>query len=270
MEIKVYADVLFLINLLMDYALLYISLKIVKRKPQKLRLIISATIGAGYGVFSFFVPFSPLAEAFLKVTVASFMVFMAFKPTALHTFLKYVIVFLVVSFSSGGIAFSVLYHTSLGTKLGTAFSGGTFYVNLPVYKLIFVCAICYLFMTIFSFVSNRFRRTSEGTYDVTVFSQNKKVSFKALLDTGNFLSEPKSCFPVMIVRKGVCDELKEHKTEVPVRYKSLSGNGELLAFLPDKTLINNKKTDIYIAICETTFGEGFDALLPYNFDERMT
>jgi len=269
MEIKIYADVLFFTNLLMDYALLYISLKIIKRNTNILRLILAAVIGAVYSVFAFFVPVLSALQSSLKIIIASLMVFIAFIPNTFRMFLKHVLIFLAVSFSAGGIAFCILYCTQLGSWLGTVLSGGIFYVNVPIYKLLFVCVICYFTMTVFASVSKKYRRNAENTYDVSVFSGNGKASFKALLDSGNFLTEPKSGIPVMIVRKGVCDFLAESKNPTSIGYKSLSGYGELYGFMPDKTIVNNKKINIFIAISETKFGDGFDAILPCNFDERI-
>jgi len=269
MEIKIYADVLFFTNLLMDYALLYISLKIIKRKPHILRLISAATIGAAYGVFAFFVPVLPFAKSGLNIIIASFMVYIAFMPGTFRTFLKYILIFLAVSFSAGGIAFCILYCTALGSWLGAVSSGGIIYVKVPIYKLLFVCVVCYFIMSLFTSVSKKYRRNAEITYDVSVFSGEEKATFKALLDSGNFLTEPKSGIPVMIIRKGVCDFLAENKNPVPIGYKSLSGYGELYGFMPDKTIVNNKEINVFIAISEIKFGDGFDAILPCDFDERI-
>ena len=269
MEIKVYADVLFFTNLLMDYALLYISLKLLKAEINTLKLIIAAVVGALYGVFAFFINIMPVFEWLLKFAAASLMVFISFSPKRILLFIKYVLIFLAVSFCAGGIAFSVLYSTPLGTKLGAVFSGGTVYVNIPVYKLFFVCIACYFFMSIFSHVSKKYSLNAKKIYDVSIISGDNKACFKAFLDSGNFLTEPKSGITVMIVRKGICDFLTKDKTAVPIFYRSLSGDGEIQGFIPDKIIINNKTCTMYVAISDISFGDGFDAILPCNFDERM-
>ena len=197
------------------------------------------------------------------------MVFMAFSPERIHLFIKYLLVFLAVSFCAGGIAFSVLYLTPLGVMLGASFSGGTIYINIPVYKLLFVCIACYFLMSVFSHISKKHSQSAKSIYDVSVLSGNKKACFKAFLDSGNFLTEPISGISVMIVRKGICDFLAENKTPVPIFYKSLSGSGKMQGFMPDKTIINNKNCTVYVAISDMAFGDGFDAILPCNFAERI-
>lgn len=269
MEIKVYADVLFFTNLLMDFALLYISLKILKAEIHAFKLIIASVIGALYGVFAFFIHIIPIFEWCMKFAAASLMVFISFTPKRILLFIKSVLIFLTVSFCAGGIAFSVLYCTPLGAKLGAVFSGGTVYVNIPVYKLFFVCIACYFFMSIFSHTSKKYSRDAKKIYELSIISGDKKACFKAFLDSGNFLAEPKSGIPVMIVRKGICDFLKKDKTAVPIFYRSLAGDGEVQGFLPDKIIISNKTYTMYVAICDISFGDGFDAILPCNFDEGM-
>ena len=269
MEIKIYADVLFFTNLLMDYALLYISLKILKVEVHILKLIIATTIGALYGVLAFFIHATPVLEWILKFAIASLMVFITFSPKRILFFIKYILIFLAVSFCTGGIAFSVLYCTPLGVWLGATFSGGTIYVNIPVYKLLFICILCYFFMSIFSHVSKKYNQNAKSIYDVSVISRDKKACFKAFLDSGNFLVEPKSGISVMIVRKGICDFLAEDKNGVPIFYRGLSGSGKMQGFMPDKTIINNKNCTLYVAISDIVFGDGFDAILPCNFDERI-
>lgn len=271
MVIKVYTDILFLTNLFMDYILLYISMKIIKKKTHILRMVFAAFIGGLYGVVSFFSLFPYAHSIIAKVFVAALMTFIAFRPNSLKEFLKYGITFAAVSFCAGGIAFSVMYYTSLSSMIGAVFSGGIFYANLPIYKIIFTFILCYAVVTVFFHISKKRRKNSENLYDVSVYTGKKHINFTALSDSGNLLTEPQSGIPVMVVKKEIGKTLLKniHTDFKKIPYKSLSGSGEMYGFIPEKITINKKSLALYIAISDINFGDGFDAILPHNFEERI-
>lgn len=280
MEIKIYADVLFLTNLFMDYLLLYISMKIVKIKVHFWHIFISAFIGALSCSVIFFVSLPSFFNVVIKVFVGLVMTYVAFSPKNLVCALKQTCVVFAVSFSMGGICFSLFYFTSIGSRLGAVCRDGIFYFNFPVYKLILSCLIAYVVMEISSVCIKKYRRYAAKIYDVELFKKDKSVSFKALYDTGNSLVESKTSKGVLVVNWNVIKKLFETEKSfadfssentnmfIPIPYKSVSGHSIMLGFLPDITMVNGIKADVYVGISEIKFDDFYEALLPNNFDER--
>lgn len=254
----------------MDYALLYLSAKILKNKIRIYRLIAAAVFGALYGVFSFFISPPVLLSAAVRVLATLIMTLAALFPCSIKGFFRYMLVFLALSFATGGIAFSLLFFTGLSNLFGVVFSGGVIYLNFPIYKLIFACGGSYLLMSLFFSRVKKHRSNKALIYDVTIFSGEKSITLKAFADSGNLLVEPVSKLPVIVVRKSSCDAFDtEHKTTVTIPYKSISGYGMLRGFIPDKTEVNGKEAKAYIGISEMNFGDDFDAILPCDFIERI-
>jgi len=269
MEIKIYVDILFLTNLFMDYALLLLSAKIVKRKPKLIKLLLSSLFGALYSVISFFMPLS-FPESLINIVVGAIMTIIAFTPRSFISFIKHTCIFFAVSFCLGGISFALLSYTGFGSRVGAVFSGSTLYLNIPIYKLIFACAVCYGILSIFNRSVKKYRKQADMIYDVTVTYNEKSITFKAMFDSGNSLLEPKSGLSVLICQKKTlkplicCDNMKT----LTIPYKSISGNGEMQGFIPDKTEINGKTFKLCIGISDIKLGETFDAILPLDFYER--
>ena len=263
MEIKIYIDVLFLTNFFMDCALLLLSAKIIKRKTHPLKVALSGFIGATYSLISFF-SLIPFPENLMKIAIGCLMTFIVFAPRSLISFIKHSCIFFAVSFCFGGIAIALLYTTDYGSNMGAVLSGGTLYLNIPIYLLIFVSAVCYGILTIFTRSGRKYRRQADIIYDVRVTHKNKSVTFRALYDSGNTLTEPKSGLCVLIVYKKVLTSLIEANpsSNFIIPYKSISGYGEMKGFFPDKTEVNEKIIKVCIGISEETLGENFDAILP--------
>lgn len=253
----------------MDCALLLLSAKIIKRKTKLLKLASSGLIGATYSIFSFF-SLIPFPENLMKIAIGALMSFIAFSPRSFVSFIKHTCIFYAVSFCFSGIAFALLYQTNFGSNMGAVLSGGTLYLNIPIYKLIIASAVCYGILTIFNKTTKKYRKQADIIYDVTVTYENKKITFKALHDSGNSLTEPKSGLGVLIVQGKILTsilDLDEIST-VNIPYKSISGFGELECFIPDKTEVNGKTINVCIGICEEKLGENFDAILPLDFNRK--
>lgn len=281
MEIKIYVDVLFFTNLFMDYALLYICAKITKAKISLIKILLASLFGALYGVFSFFIKLPVSLLWFVKISIGAVMVFISLTPKSIINFIKYTFIFFAVTFCCGGILFSLLYFTKLGSSLQTVVSGGIIYMNIPIYKLIFACGVCYIIMTIFSISSKKYKKLFGIIYDVTVTLEGKSVTLKAILDSGNSLKEPLSNHDVIVAEKNALNPLftsedyadnliKDKKyNSLYIYCKSITGREKIIAFMPDSITINGKQTYAYIGISKMKISENFNALLPYNFNERI-
>ena len=209
------------------------------------------------------------------------MVFIAFTPKKIMPFIKHACIFFAITFCYGGILYSLIYYTSLGSSLQAVVSGGTLYINIPVYKLIIACGSCYFVLTVFSTASKRYRKISDIIYDVTVTLNGKSAVFKAILDSGNSLKEPSSNLDVIIAEKNVLTPLfndedykdfllknKRYNTAY-IPCKSVTGKEKIMAFIPDSIKINSKETHAFIGITEIKLSDEFSALIPYNIHERI-
>ena len=98
-------------------------------------------------------------------------------------------------------------------------------------------------------------------YSLSIFVDNNEYKFYAFADSGNKLREPFSDYPVIIVDKSKMPE----KCERLIPCQTVSGQGMLKAFKPDKIIISSGKnkieiTKVYVALSDVN-SKKFSAVL---------
>jgi stage II sporulation protein GA (sporulation sigma-E factor processing peptidase) len=276
----VYADVLFLINLAVDYIALLVSAKICASPVSRLRLLAAAAFGALYAV-AVVLPFGAvLSHPFLKLAAGALMVLAAFAGQ--RRLLRLTLVFFAVSAAFGG---AVMAATLLG---GKGLGGVLRPVDMRLLAVAFV--VSYIVLTL---VFRRTARHRKGEIvPLTLRHGGREVRLRALRDTGNALTDPMSGRSVVVVGVGdlrplfpqtvrstvsalnekntvrVLEELSclEHNMRfqlVPYSAVGVTG-GMLLAFKPDEIVIDGrKKTGMLLALSPNSVSDGgpYTALL---------
>lgn len=284
MKPVIYIDVLFLVNFFINATLLLISSKILKRPFKSHRLLLGAAIGAVYAVCMFFPKMQFMYSLIAKFMMSLLIVSVSFKLTKLSLYIKTVCMFYFASFTLGGALMAVMYFTSIGRITGTVMNNGIIYFNLPFGMVIVTSLIAYVLISVFC---NIYKQSKNTIYkEVCVNISGKSADFRALIDTGNMLSEPISNTPVMVVEleklkavlpESVYDALKKNDTSIDVLQEDFSSririipytslgeqNGLLLGFKPDSVTISGKCiTNIIIGVYNRSLSATYeyDALL---------
>ncbi len=227
----VYIDVLFAINLIINYLLLLATSKIAKQEASFLRLILGALAGALYAVCMFFPQIKALYTVAAKIAVSFILVAITFTIRRVKVFLKTVALFYITSFIFGGISLGIFYFTGAGR--GTIISNGVFYYNLPLRQLIISTAIAYCAVRCIwkIYKSDKMRDYRK----IHIHFNGKSIALNALIDTGNMLSEPITRTPVVVAEferlKGI---FPDAFNEVYTRYRSS----------PESIILNEEISDI--------------------------
>lgn len=267
----VYADVLLVINLFVNYALLLCSSIIMKNSASRLRVFLGASIGAFYGLVIFLPEIPKIFELTLRLLVTGFIVICTFGFKNLRYFLRCFFTFFAVSFAFGGIML-VLWVTV--APVGMIYNNGAVYFDIDLAVLAVSTVISFAVVSLISHFTSR-RAPKESMALVKVVRGGKTVSATALIDTGNSLCETFSGYPVVLgehdtFRKimpiSVEDFLvgKEIETSADFRvitHKTVSGTGILPVFKPDyievKTASRTVRTDkVYLAITKNNLAGG--------------
>lgn len=184
----VYADEMFLLNLIINYLIILATAKLCALPLKRLRFAISATVGALYSVSLLFAALQFLASPVMKLALGFLMTIISFGVEG--KLIKPFLAFLAVSAAFGGAVYaaSLLAGQNLGDGL---------YINASMRVLALSFAACYFVLTI---VFKRFaKRRSREIRSVKVTLCGRTAEFKALRDTGNELYDPLSGLPVMVV-----------------------------------------------------------------------
>ncbi len=188
----VYGDLLFLMNFLMDFTLLFGVSHFGNFKTGKLSLFLSSLLAAFYGVAAVYPQFSVLNSIFFK-TLASFaIVKVAFWSCHGKKFFRAVAYFYLLSFLMAG---TVMGMTWFFSDQGWTGQGMSFTAMALGFGLLVALVLSRLGV---SYVKANLRR-NEGSEDIEIYLNGKSVRVNALLDTGNELSDPVTGYPVAVV-----------------------------------------------------------------------
>lgn len=104
----------------------------------------------------------------------------------------------MTSFTFGGVTFALLYFISPGNIL---LENGTLVGTYPL-KMILIGGLIGFFIIIISFKSIKNKLSKKDMLcNISIVFEQGKVDMMAIIDTGNFLKEPLTGKPVIIVEK---------------------------------------------------------------------
>ena len=272
----VYADIVFIENLIINYVILYVTTLLKKIKVSYFRILLSAICGSVYAVVSIIVSDN--------VILSIVMILIIYPTKDIRKFLETLAIFYLVSITTGGASIAISYLVN-SYKVNTV--NGATIVDFPIlFSLIgLILGIILIKITIDNVKSKITQKNI--FYDVEVFIGNKKTKIKALLDTGNMLKDPISQKPVIIATKRslknvipqeILEDIKnilggdrlgdiklfENRIKV-IPFKSLGNeHGMLIGIKSNKIIVdNNEIKDVIIGIYEKEFSrtKRYDALI---------
>jgi stage II sporulation protein GA (sporulation sigma-E factor processing peptidase) len=131
-----------------------------------------------------------------KLGFSAVVVYAVFQPRRLRQFARVTLVFYLVSFAMGGITIGLMYFLGIAgvTQNSAVYLGAMGYLYLLP-----GCVLTWLIFSRFAdFIKSRMVRERTSA-DVEITLDGRSVTMKGIVDTGNFLTEPISGKPVMIV-----------------------------------------------------------------------
>nr|WP_294488104.1 sigma-E processing peptidase SpoIIGA [uncultured Anaerosporobacter sp.] len=211
MKLEVYIDLVFGVNLIMDYLLLEVMQKLVKKNSKMGRKIFAAILGGLGACFSIMVPTfrSGIFMILFGVILAGFMLKIAFPYETMKALGRDILVYYSITFLIGGILNYLYYYTSAGYYI-TEFMRILPSKALNFFYLISFFAIAGGFIHLVKRILIQMKGTRELFYNVELVFGEKKITCKGFFDTGNHLREPVSKRPVVIADlDGIKDILPE-------------------------------------------------------------
>jgi len=280
MIIKVYVDVLFIINFIIDYTLLCITSLFVKKIPTPAKTSAAAAFGAIYAAMIFFVPLSTYFIFMLSLIVSLIMMAIAYGIKNAVLLLKNTMVFYLVSFVAGGAGLSLLFLGNRQNSLSFAVKSGIFYADVNAYTLlaIFLSTITVIHCSV-GYVKKQ-RIKSRYLYKVTIKKNGKSVTDTALFDTGNFLRDPILKRSVIIAEWQSVSPLfsettlsaciaKQPDAFLYIPCRGFGADGGLFAFTPDEIVTEKAllTEPVLVGVSETLLDKegSYRMILPNDF-----
>lgn len=213
--VTVYVDLLFLLNLIINTLVLAGAVALGRERMHLLRLLSAAGIGAFYSVLIFFPQLSFVFRTGLRLLVGALMVAVGIPTASFKRYLRALLWFYLCLGVFGGGMYLFYALTPLGAQM--LYSGGVFYVDMPLWLLLLLSFSFYGLVRLAAFVKCRQPLQTLEKIEICVGGRYRTLT--AFVDTGNTLVDPMTLAPVIIVEaaalKGVLPErlLTAVKTE---------------------------------------------------------
>lgn len=268
----VYADVLVALNLLVNYFLLLVSDKILKTDTKIWRLILSAFVGAVSSLYIFLPQMSFFLEIGFKISVCIIMSLIAFIPKRPKQFLRAVGVLFLITCSYAGVMMAV-WH--IFKPNGMVIYNSVVYFNISPIVLVVSSSVAYFAFIFLRYVFKLSSQTAE-TCSIRIELGEKKIDLKAIIDTGNSITDVFGESEVIITDKQEIKKLLGSKNlfengDVKPRYRAIPcstvyGTGVLEGVRCDRAVVvNNGKTSVIkkpiLAVSNTPLNDGYNAIV---------
>lgn len=268
MKMEIYADLVFLINFIMDFFILWIVSKLIKKRIKLWRMLLGGFIMAFlYALTVFLAPLRVYLNIFAAILILMLGIMAAFQPKDVKEFFKLILLAHTAAFSLGGLSIALFYFTNISNVIGNMVGVTIRHFSFKI-LLASSCLFYILSKLALAWYKERVIR-KQICYPITIFFENNDVSLNALLDTGNSLRDPLSNEPVIIaefntIKEFLSDELRlifyekrenDYSSLIShIEDSNLSGrfrmipfislgkqNGMLIGFKPDKVLVESEK-----------------------------
>lgn len=272
----IYADIVFVVNLVMDGTILAATCWIGRRRIQPLRLIGGSLFAAMYGLL-IFVPHTALCTTWIGKALASLvMVCIAIPFRNLFDLARNVVILYCVTFLIAGAVLAM--HFSVPATIlgeGTVVRGGRLAFNTSVDGLSIVVSVPLALWVLNQSIGHvrRLRHRANSLYRATAILNGRSVQFTGLMDTGNQLRDPLTRYPVCLLDASIWLQLVpdslaplvmhgddlvaaladvEMSPDAPrlslVPYRGAGGNQHItVAFRPDVLMIDMADGNVHVA-----------------------
>jgi len=188
----VYIDIIFMENLFMNCIILLCTGIITKTKINLIRIFLASTIGSIYAVLLYIQDLYILSNLSFKIALSILIIYIAFNPKTIKNFFKQLIVFYLTSFTFAGSSLALVYLLKNEILVLEGY---------PI-KLILTGGIVGAVIVIIAFknIKNNISK-NDMICNLKIVQELKKVNMKAIIDTGNFLKDPITKMPVVVVEK---------------------------------------------------------------------
>lgn len=260
---KIYIDVILLVNFIFDLILL-ISVNFILRRNMKIYRLILGSLFGSLTMFVLFIKMNTIVMFLFKFITSLGMLFISFGYQDLKYFRKNIIYFYLVSMLLGGGIYFLKGQFSYSNN-GFIFKDKGLEIS---YLLVIVISLIIYFKYMLSFKD--LKNNYSNYYKCLIYFHSKVIEVNAFLDTGNKLNDPYSNKSIILITK---DKLKDIKIRSPiyVPYNSLNNEGLLTCIKADKIVIDGKEnSEFLVGISNKNFFmDGIDCIINSRIMEGL-
>ena len=258
-SMKIYIDLVLLLNFAFDFLLL-LSVSIILRRMTNInRILIGAFVGS-LSILLLFIKLNSSQLFFLKIIISIIMILISFGYKNIKYFLKNIGYFYMASIVLGGFLYFLNVQFSYKQE-GIVFFHEGLSINF-IFLIIFSPIIIYIYVR----QGLRLKNNYSKYHKVRMELQHKKIECIGYVDTGNKVTDPYGNRNIIFL--GQKENMVGNFVMVP--YQTIDNQGFIKCFKVDKLEIDNKeiKKKYLVSFIGNKIGiDGVDCILPEIMEE---
>lgn len=219
---KIYIDLLTLLNIGLDFILL-MSISVILKRNVKLRRILIGSIFGSLTIFLLFIRLNSLIMTLLKIILGLLMVIITFGYKDLKYTLNNFYYLIVNSIIMGGGLYLI--------KDYGYYNYGVLIIGFIILMFIYIKQI------------KKYKENYTNYAKVDVYINNKQYKLNGYLDTGNKLYDQFKHRPVILINKNIPYKIEDI---IYVPCSTINNTGLIKCLKPERIVINNKKYNNYL------------------------
>jgi len=250
---KIYLDLIMILNFFIDFILLLTVSLILKRNVSITRIMLGAFVG-GISILFLFFNINSIILFLFKIIISILMVLITFR----YKNIKYTLINLLYLYMSSIILGGFLYLLNIEfsyKKVGIIFINNGLSINF-VFLIIFSPIILYIYIK----QTNNLRYNYSNYYNIEIINKNKKYKYTAYMDSGNVLVDSLTKKSVILIdKRKLLFNIKEFRL---IPYMGVNGYNMIKVVKIDKLLFNNKEyNNVLLGIMDNISLDGVDVIL---------
>lgn len=237
---KIYLDLIFLLNFSFDFILLLTVSIILKRNVKIKRLLLGGLTG-GLSTFLLFLKLNNLTLFLFKFIISIIMILISFKYKNLKYTIKNLEYLYLVSILLGGFLYL------LNVQFSYKNEGLIFYHNGLSINFIVLILISPIILVMYIKKTKELKNNYSICYKLNIYYKDKKINLNAYLDTGNVLKDPYFNMPIIVINKNLINE-EDISDFILVPINTITSHINLKCIKVDKVEIDGKKLNKKVLI----------------------
>lgn len=267
----VYADILIILNFLVDYFILLLTAKFLEIKYHIFRLLLAATLGGMSSLYIFLPSVNTLTDFLYKLIICIILSAVAFSIKGIKQYFKNIVSLFTVTCLYAGLTAAIW---KIFKPNGMLINNSIAYFDISPLALTVSTVIFYVAFIIFNKIFKSTCNFAEKC-EITVFSDNKSISLTAIIDSGNSVEDFLGKSEIIITDSNSFESLfgkididsREYKKRFRiVPCSTVTGEDVLKGLRCDNAVVkvNNEKINVkkpILAVSKVKFDEGYNAIV---------
>ncbi|MGL4847980.1 MAG: sigma-E processing peptidase SpoIIGA [Clostridium sp.] len=230
---KLYLDVLVIENFIVNLFIIIITFRVLKYEYSFKKALCISFLGGLYSLCMVLESLSFLKAIYIQIIVAFLMIYIPSAKREGRRLIKSFVSFMAISFLLSGLLFKFIISTQKYTLID-----GVIIKDFNVKYLILGVCIVYIGLDRVTTLIRERNIVSNFIYEMKIEINNKEISIRGFLDSGNELREPVTNLPCILIEKNKLQDISVNRNEMyKIPYKAIGYSGGLYGFKVKKIKI---------------------------------